>query len=291
MADVHDALGSLTTLLKTKLAEQADLGISSLTAGGAVASLIKSNRSYWSIPELAEKWECTEEALYDLALQGLLKFSAPAVEWRIRKGHRKPIGEKVTEVIEDERIITDLVLLPSSAIIPLIKMKECIVEELWAPEGRFARVMATDHKPLPKLLAKNVKVTVASAEQFLKHLANQVESTSAQNCSSIEDASEGKSAYTSLTTDAIANLFKLVKDDPESGDNENKTLWRKYAHHAKRNGLLAARAPNPPDQGRKQSFFYPDKVGEWIVTSGLKPQDWVERKLEKLVFGSDEVPY
>jgi hypothetical protein len=282
-----DQLAQMLLALGTPNHKEADLEKSpesvALVEGGLLRSLIKSNRSYFSISELAQKWETSEEALYDLAMQGLLIFSAPAVGWRICKGKLLQTDGEENEIVEEEKVTTGFVSLPRSAIIPLINMRECVVEELWAPDGQFARVVRVESQPLPKLLLANVKITVTSAELLLKELWKQSQEATEQPAVTSEIVSRLESSYTPLITNAIADIFKLVKDDPDSGDKANKAQWRQYAHHASRNGLESARAPRPSDQGRKQSLFYPDLVGEWLVANAIRPRDWVDRKLEKLL--------
>jgi hypothetical protein len=243
-------------------------------------SLIKAKRTHFSIEELTKAWDCNEEALFDLAMQSVLVFSAPAAGWRIQRGKITVLEGVEQEVVEDDRVVTEMVSLPNSAIIPLMKMKACVVEQLWAPPGHFARVIGTESVPLPNLLLANVKITAAAAEEAIRRLTHGPEDAKPVP-EPLNSITEAVSAYTPLTTDAIAKLFKLEKDDAEEGDKANRLLWRDYAHHAKRNGLDSARAPRPPNEGRKQSYFYPDMVGDWLVTKGIKPRQWVENQLER----------
>ena len=82
------------------------------------------------------------------------------------------------------------------------------------------------------------------------------------------------SDFDSLKLDVIAQIFPL-STDPE----ENTSIWGNFAKNATRNGLDKARADK--GKGKAQSTFYPEQVGEWLISKGRLDQAKLYRILAR----------
>lgn len=242
-----------------------------------LADIVNSKRSFYPLADIAERWGCPIIGLLDLGSQGKLRLSVAATKWRIHSSSALASIVPVADGIRD-RVSSCHVHLATSSIFELISIGEASIEDLWVFPGDFAKVIVDEGKPFPTVQTEDVHITRSNAIDYLKlRLEDLQPSISAPLRTQDTDSS---SDYLPRTTDQIADIFKLDKD-PET----NRTKWRNWAHHAKRNRLFVAREAIEKHQGRKkkQSRFFPDKVGKWLVEEMDISPEYVQRVLDKLI--------
>lgn len=240
--------------------------------------IYSTKRSYYNLEEMALKWDCPIQGLLDLGWQDKLRLSVIAANWRVLDASRTSADSAQLKEKNSQRTVMQHVDLTREGVLGLINAGETEVQYVLDELGNCLEVMMDDGKELPAVKLDNVHITHQNAIDYLNLRISELAPKPTEPSTHKKNVYSAN--YRNRTTDQIAKLFRVT----DLGEKENREMWRKFAHHANRNGLAAARAiPASSKQGRTQSIFNPEKVGQWLVNNNHLDPERVGKILEKIL--------